>query len=107
MEDGDALQADLNMLVDWSQKWSLGFNSEKCKLMHVGHSMLTKYYMKDEAGNKELQSIVEEKYLGVWVRSELKPSTQRAARARRIIGMTRRNFRRLDKQDFLIIYKNT
>ena len=39
MEDGDALKEDLNMLVDWSQKWSLGFNREKCKVMHVGHSM--------------------------------------------------------------------
>ena len=108
MEDGDALHEDLNMLVDWSQKWSLGFNSEKCKVMHVGHSKPTKYYMKDEAGSTELQSIVEEKDLGVWVRADLKPSTQCvqvAARARRIIGMTRRNFRRLDKQDFLIIYK--
>jgi len=37
----------------------------------------------------------------------LKSSTQCvqvAAKSRRITGMTRRNFRRLDKQDFLIIY---
>ena len=33
MEDGDVLQEDLNrlVLVDWSQKWSLGFNSENAR----------------------------------------------------------------------------
>ena len=66
--------------------------------------------MEDEAGDKKLQSMVEKKDLGVWVRSDLKPSrptqcVQVAARARRIIGMTKRNVRRLDKQDFLINYK--
>ena len=34
--DGDALQEDLNALVDWSQKWMLRFHNEKCKVMHVG-----------------------------------------------------------------------
>jgi len=31
MADGDALQEDLNTLVDWPQKWMLRLNSEKCK----------------------------------------------------------------------------
>jgi len=76
MADGDALQEDLNMFVDWSQKWMLRFNSKKCKVMHVGHSEPTKYYMRDESGSKELQSIKEERDLGVLMRSDLKPSTQ-------------------------------
>ena len=70
--------------------------------------MPTKYYMSDESGRKELQTIQEEKDLAVLVRSDLKPSTQCVqvtAKARKIIGMTRRNFRRLDKTVFLIIYK--
>jgi len=62
--------------------------------------------MRDISGSKELQLIKEERNLGVLIRSDLKPNTQCvqvAQKSRRIIGMTRRNLRRLDKQDFLII----
>jgi len=49
----------------------------------------------------------EEKYLGIFITDNLKPSvqcTKAAARARSILGMVRRNFKRLDCGDFLIIY---
>ena len=64
--------------------------------------------MSDESGRKKLPTIQEEKDLGVLVKSDLKPSTQCvqvATKARKITGMTRRNFGRQDKTDFLIIYK--
>ena len=64
--------------------------------------------MSDESGREELQTKQEEKDLGVLVRSDLKPSTQCvqvATKARKITGVTRRNFGRLDRTDFLIIYK--
>ena len=108
LNDGDALQEDLNALVDWSQKWMLGFHNDKCKVMNVGHTVPTKYYMSDESRRKELQTIQEDKDLRILVRSDLKPSTQCvqvAAKARKNIGMTKRNFRRIDKTDFLIINK--
>ena len=41
MEDKEALQSDLDNLVEWSQKWLLAFNIEKCKVMHIGHDLLT------------------------------------------------------------------
>jgi len=69
-----------------------GCSDKKCKVMHVGHSEPTKYYMRDESGSKELQSIIEERDLGVLIKSDIKPSTQCvqvAAKSRRIIGMTR------------------
>jgi len=59
-------------------------------------------------GNMELSTVQEEKDLGVFFTSDLKASTQctkSAAKARRIIGMVHRNFKRLDKNDFLVIYK--
>jgi len=31
------LQADLDQLRAWSDKWLLSFNPDKCKVMHVGH----------------------------------------------------------------------
>jgi len=44
----------------------------------------------------------------VYIMADLKPSTQcvtAAAVARSVMGMVRRNCRRLDKEDFLLIYK--
>ena len=41
MEDKEALQSDLDNLVEWSRKWLLAFNIEKCKVMHIGHDLLT------------------------------------------------------------------
>ena len=38
LEDNKALQDDLTNLEDWSIKWNLCFNSNKCKVMHIGHS---------------------------------------------------------------------
>jgi len=55
----------------------------------------------------EVQSINEEKDLGVYFSSNLKSSKQcvkSAARARSVLGLVRRHFRRLDIEDFLVIY---
>ena len=43
LKDGEVLQDDLNKLTSWSDKWKLGFNPQKCKVMHFGHSFDTKY----------------------------------------------------------------
>jgi hypothetical protein len=107
-QDCESLQKDLDTLQDWSDKWLLKFNTEKCKVMQVGHKLNTKYYMGRSGTRIELEIIEEEKDLGVFTRSDLKSSTQclkSAAKARRIVGMIRRNFRRLDKEDFLLLYK--
>ena len=77
--------------------------------MHIGHSFKTEYYMTDgSSGKKKLESVQEERDLGVIIRSDLKSSSQctkSAATARRVIEMVRRTFRHLDIEDFLVIYK--
>ena len=55
-----------------------------------------------------MESVQEERDLGVIIRSDLKSSSQctkSAATARRVIGMVRRTFRHLDIEDFSVIYK--
>jgi hypothetical protein len=32
------LQEDLIKLLEWSEEWSIKFNEEKCKVMHIGRS---------------------------------------------------------------------
>jgi len=76
--------------------------------MHIGHSFPTSYCMMDGARRTVLETVREEVDLGVIVRSDLISTSQcnkAAAAARKIIGMVRRNFRKLDVEDFLLIYK--
>ena len=35
-EDAKKLQEDLAALQEWSQKWQLRFNPDKCHLLHLG-----------------------------------------------------------------------
>jgi len=35
--DCSQMQADLDKLVLWAQKWQMEFNVDKCKVMHVGN----------------------------------------------------------------------
>jgi len=36
--DCEELQADLDSIQHWSEKWQMKFNSSKCRIMHLGHS---------------------------------------------------------------------
>ena len=42
------LQEDLDELEAWSAKWLLKLNFNKCHVMHVGHSVNSKYYLHRE-----------------------------------------------------------
>ena len=107
--DSVSLQDDLNSLTRWSNKWLLKLNASKCKVMHIGHSLDTSYNLSDDTGAiSTIEQTSEEKDLGVHLTADLKSSTQclkSAAKARSVIGMVKRNFRRLDKEDFLLLYK--
>ena len=70
-EDSCILQDDLDKLKTWSSTWQFKFNTDKCKIMHIGHSIDTKYYMNDGSERKELQSVHQERDLGVIITSNL------------------------------------
>ena len=73
LEDKDSLQYDLDKLVEWSKQWLLAFNPEKCKVMHIGHDLPTKYTMNTEDKVIQLEDITTEKDLGIWITRDLKP----------------------------------
>ena len=107
-EDVAKLQDDLNSLCEWSRKWLLQFNPEKCVVMHIGHNMDSRYYLSQGGQNCELKSVTEEKDLGVLATSKLKVSqqcVQAACKASKVVGMIRRQFPVLDKHSFMILYK--
>jgi len=78
--DGTTLQEDLDNLSSWSEIWQLKFNAEKCKVMHIGHSYRTEYYMTEGIlGKKKLESVQGERDLyrsHYQIRSDLKSVSQ-------------------------------
>jgi len=63
------LQADLQRLVEWSEKWQLQINADKCKVIYLGRNNKRVVY---KMGDTELQFVEVEKDLGVYVDEELK-----------------------------------
>ena len=58
--------------MEWSEKWALKFNSEKCKIMHIGHEFQTEYQMADDGKIHKLKPSQVEKDLGIYVADNLK-----------------------------------
>ena len=63
-------------LTAWSGKWKLGLNADKCKMMHIGHDLPTKYSMTINGTVWDLDKYKEERDLGVLVIIDLIPSHQ-------------------------------
>ena len=85
------MQADLDTLVAWAKTWHMSFNYSKCKVLHVGKNNIGKlFYMDGQA----LESIIEEKDLGIKLSNDLKwakQSREAAMRAFRMLGAINRN----------------
>ena len=81
------------------------FNTEKCKVLHFGHSNKQQYYFTKDS---KLSTTKEEKDLGVLITDNLKPSSQCAAAANKILSALRwykRSYHYLDIESFRILYK--
>ena len=99
------LQTDLDNLQLWSEEWLLRFNAGKCKTMHIGSGNKQHDYI---MGNTKLETIDEEKDLGVYITNDLKPSThcsKAAAKAMSCLGLVKRSFKHIDPEGFQILYK--
>ena len=99
------LRQDLD-LYRWSNDWKMLFNTDTCKVMNLGNKNPCVKY---ESGARELESILEEKYLGVLITNDLKVSAQlsRAAKtANRVLGMIRRTFTCKHKQTIIQLYES-
>ena len=72
--------------------WQMVFNVDKCKVLHCGHNNGQVHYVMD--GNI-LESVEEERDLGVIIQSNLKVYKQCAKAARTansVLGLIRRSF---------------
>ncbi len=103
-DDIDMLTRDMLKIENWSKKWLLTFNEEKCATMHVGKQNQKENYV---LNNKILNKTVLEKDLGVFVSCDLKPSqhvAKVAAKANKIIGLVKKNFDYLDADTIMSIH---
>jgi hypothetical protein len=104
-EGREKLQAAIDGLCDWSQKWGMEFNIPKCKVMHLGAKNPKNEY---SINGSKLLSTTEEKDIGVTVTDKLKPSAQcaKAAKtAQTVLGQISRAFHYRDRHVFVRLYK--
>ena len=103
-EDRDILQEDLMKLQEWSRKWLLEFNENKCKVMHIGSSNPRYEY---QLNNTTLEVTMEEKDLGIYVTPDWKSTThvaKAAAKANSMVGWIDKTFSYMDCEMFKCLY---
>ena len=104
-EDCEKMQKIIDNLVEWADKWKMSFNVEKCKIIHVGHNNPRKEYYMD---GKALKEEKDEKDLGIFVESNMKPGKQCATAAKAAnfaLGQIQRAFHYRRKDHLVPLYK--
>ena len=103
-EEIQGLQADLGRLGEWSEKWQMPFNVNKCKVMHIGYNNPNSRY--NLLGN-DIECVQQEKDLGVIISNDLKFSKQCInveKKAQKLIGYIKRQFRNRNKEIVIPLY---
>ena len=101
----EQLQQDLQKIGEWSVKWQMPFNLDKCKVMHIGYKNNNVKY---ELLGRELESCQQEKDLGVTITNDLQPSKQCIEvekKAPKILGYIKRQFKTRKKDTIITLYK--
>ncbi|CAM5164461.1 unnamed protein product [Natator depressus] len=99
------IQEDLDDLVNWSNSNRMKFNSEKCKVMHLGINNKNFSY---KWGTHQLEVMEEEKDLGVLVDHRMTMSRQcdmTVKKANAVLGCIRRAISSRDKEVLVPLYK--
>ena len=109
-EDQRAMQEDINQLMYWAERWQMEFNSVKCKIMHLGNSNPNfNYTMGGYApAGTVLESVSQEKDIGVIVHETLKPAAQchkASMKANQVLGQMAQSFHYRDKNIWIRLYK--
>ena len=119
INDQRILQSDIRKLEDWSRKWLLKFHPGKCKQLTIGNkpdkrypgitvTVTRNYYMKQSQQSKAINSVSEEKDIGVTFDSKLSFDQHIAAKVKKansMVGTIRRSYQFLDNKSFIILYK--
>ena len=106
-EDAKALQRDLNELEEWSNKWLLRFNPDKCHVLTIGKFENIRHTERYKLYGNELEHVFEEKDLGVHIDSELRFDEHVSIKVNKVnamVGLIRCSFSFLDGELFKTIF---
>lgn len=103
--DIQALQSDLDTLLQWADRWQLPFNRAKCSSLHLGRLNASHVY---RMGDTQLTQVLVEKDLGIQLDHQLKFREQAAAaiaRASHILATIRRSFSVIDETTLPLLFR--
>ena len=104
--DRESMQRDIDILLDWANKWLMDFNASKCKTLHIGRTNFKKNYaMRDTP----ITSTCVEKDLGVLISDDLKSTKQSIEsvnKANKILGLIGRAFEIKSERAILNLYSS-
>ena len=94
-EDGQSLQKDLDKVAEWSDKWKMKLNTDKCKAMSITRrrTKIENHYVLNDT---PLELVTSAKYLGVTIQDDLKWNshvTNITKKANNTLAFLRRNIR--------------
>jgi ribonucleases P/MRP protein subunit RPP40 len=104
-EDIQHLELDLHTLVEWSEKWQMKFNWDKCSVIHMGNRNENYEYT---IGGNTIKNSPEENDLGIIVCESGKWSEQckkAVKKANAVLGMIKRTIKNKTKNNILRLYK--
>jgi len=109
-EDSAVLQRSCDRLFQWSNQRLLRLNVDKCKVLSIGLRNTTDftYYLGDVNDRIELERTSSMKDLGVIIDCKLKFQDhikQKINKANSMLGIIRRNFKEMDVDSFVCLYK--
>ena len=100
------LQQDLDNLFLWSCEWQLGFNVDKCKVLHIGSNQHNRQY---RLGGDFIAVSDVERDLGILIDNKLtfhKQCSSAVAKANKLLGIIRRSFEYINVDMMLSLYKS-
>ena len=103
--DSSLLQRIISNLCEWARSWQMHFNVDKCKVLHLGPKNPNLNYWMD---GTQIQSVTQEKDLGVIISDNAKPSEQcakAAKKANQVLGQLLRSFQCRDRSTLVQLYK--
>ena len=99
------LLTQVDNLSEWSKLWLIGFNSDKCKHMHIGRQ---DFWFTYDLDGVPLDYTELEKDIGVFIDNQLNFEThvsKKCKKAKSMFFLIRRTFKFLDIPMFLPLYK--
>ena len=109
-ENNISLQEDIDKLQQWTNKWQLEFNIDKCAVLHLGSkNPQHTYKMTVNGKDHTLKSSQQEKDLGVLIDDKLNFKAHVHAttqKANRTLGLIKRNFKYLPEKQYIGLYKS-